>query len=252
MQEKTLREQMGNRIRDLRERKGLTQDDMARALHLADYRTYAPVERGRRGLKDEEIVVIADRLGTTAEYLLRGVDPSNVDICNATGLNNDAVNFLKRLTQSKQDEPVPLAWYPGISKEIEEAFQSPDMIGMGEACYPSSILDVLNLLLSGPKGRLLLSAIASFVALDASDPWTETYLPESENPVSVPVDVVNFKSALGQHGIGVSAHELAFFALKGAVDRALFDVRESLKPNEIRKEMEAFERKTKEKENRRK
>ncbi|MGX6994060.1 XRE family transcriptional regulator [Vagococcus penaei] len=63
---------IGQRIAYLRERKGLSQPQLAKDLNVATS-TIGMWETGKRGLKDETIKMLADYFGVTSDYLL-GID----------------------------------------------------------------------------------------------------------------------------------------------------------------------------------
>lgn len=91
----------GERIKELREEKGMTQDELARELHisreaLANFET-------RRGIAEDRLQDIADYFNTTVDYLLGNTNVrcnDNADyqlIGKYTGLNDNAIKVLKKL-----------------------------------------------------------------------------------------------------------------------------------------------------------
>ena len=61
------------RIRDLREDKDMTQQDMADILHI-NRRTYSAYENGVNSMTPETLCKIADFHGTSVDYLLERTD----------------------------------------------------------------------------------------------------------------------------------------------------------------------------------
>ncbi len=61
------------RIRDLREDKDMTQQDMADILHI-NRRTYSAYENGINSMTPETLCKIADFYGTSVDYLLNRTD----------------------------------------------------------------------------------------------------------------------------------------------------------------------------------
>lgn len=52
-------------------------------------------ENGSRDIKSGDIVLLADVLDTTCDYILRGIQSENIDIYRATGLSDGAISFLQ-------------------------------------------------------------------------------------------------------------------------------------------------------------
>lgn len=70
---------LGERIREERQHLRLTQAQLAEAVDISD--TYmGAIERGERGLSLDTLVLLAERLGVTVDYLLTdsvsGTDPN--------------------------------------------------------------------------------------------------------------------------------------------------------------------------------
>jgi len=84
---------IGDRIRELREKKGETQASVAKKIGVKR-ETVNQWENGTRDLKTEYTVKIADYFKTTCDYILRGIPAENVDIHRATGLKYNAIRNL--------------------------------------------------------------------------------------------------------------------------------------------------------------
>lgn len=67
---------IGQKIAYLREKRGLSQPQLAKALNVATS-TVGMWETGKRGLKDETIKLIADYFNVSADYLLDIEDKNN-------------------------------------------------------------------------------------------------------------------------------------------------------------------------------
>lgn len=89
---------IGGRIAALRKVAGLKQRELAEKIHVS--RELVNMwENDSRQIKGDDISALADALGTTCDYLLRGVSAQNVDISKETGLTEGSINHLKRLTR---------------------------------------------------------------------------------------------------------------------------------------------------------
>ncbi|MDR1703524.1 MAG: helix-turn-helix domain-containing protein [Clostridiales bacterium] len=84
---------VGERLRELREKKGTTQDELAQMLG-APRTAVVKQEMGVQDLKSETIVKLCDYYGVSADYLLRGASSNVLDIHRRTGLTDAALNTL--------------------------------------------------------------------------------------------------------------------------------------------------------------
>uniref|UniRef100_UPI003F49B322 helix-turn-helix domain-containing protein n=1 Tax=Pseudonocardia sp. CA-138482 TaxID=3240023 RepID=UPI003F49B322 len=112
---------IGDRIRELRIRAGLRQEDLAEAMSAAGYdwsaRTVSDVQTGRRRhVKVPELLPLARILGVTVEELLTGAvgEPNVKKAQSRTGalLDDEVVKW--------SPEMPPFAAYEGQTEEIEE------------------------------------------------------------------------------------------------------------------------------------
>lgn len=98
----TMGEEIGMRIKERRDRLGLTQQELGDKIHRS--REYVSKwESGERGLKVEDLVLIADVLETSCDYLLKGYEPEYFDFCNRTGLSNRALENLLKICDESPD-----------------------------------------------------------------------------------------------------------------------------------------------------
>ena len=107
---------IGNRISFLRQREGLTQQELADLLNTRR-ENVSYWENGTRDIKSETIVLLAEKLNTTCDYLLRGVESENVDIHKKIGLSNSAVNILKTICM-----------YDSLRDGVNVFIESPDFV----------------------------------------------------------------------------------------------------------------------------
>ncbi|MBQ3762238.1 MAG: helix-turn-helix transcriptional regulator [Clostridia bacterium] len=84
---------VGKRIRELREKIGMTQEELAKHLNCSRA-TVAMLEIGERGLSDNHLPFLADLFNVSCDYIIRGVEAANIDTCKKTGLSNKAVEKL--------------------------------------------------------------------------------------------------------------------------------------------------------------
>ena len=94
------RNEIGQRLKELRIKKALTQEEVAAALNTS--RTnYTKMEAGERDLKTDHCIALADFFETTCDYLLTGVEADSVDFCKQTGLS---YNTLQQLTKNSRSD----------------------------------------------------------------------------------------------------------------------------------------------------
>ncbi len=88
---------IGGRIRSLREKMGMTQQELAAAV-LASREKIVKIEGGKRDVQAEDIPAFATALGTNCDYLLTGNDKCNTRLVGDLGLTNDVIEKLAELT----------------------------------------------------------------------------------------------------------------------------------------------------------
>lgn len=84
---------LGQRVRKLRESKKMLQQEVADALHIS-VSAYAKLESGSRGISSENCIALADLFGVTCDYILRGIDSENIDVCKKTALDQATLDVL--------------------------------------------------------------------------------------------------------------------------------------------------------------
>lgn len=87
-------EEIGDRLRRLREGKGWTQEELAAMLHLSRS-AWKAKEEGRGDLKTDLILQLSQLFSVTADYILTGIEAHNAGIAAETGLQEAAINFLR-------------------------------------------------------------------------------------------------------------------------------------------------------------
>lgn len=90
-------EEIGKRVRELRDCKGLTQEQLANLLNVS-HRHVAHIEAGTRGLTLENAEIMADNLFVTLDYIYRGkTSIDNIDpVCQ---LILQAMSKIKNVNQ---------------------------------------------------------------------------------------------------------------------------------------------------------
>jgi transcriptional regulator with XRE-family HTH domain len=122
--------EIGARIAARRKECGFSQDELAKKLCVSR-EVVAKWENGMRDIKTQYTVDIADALGITCDYLLRGVDTENVNICNLTGLSNDVINSL-------------------TDKQIIDGIISATLKGKADISFSRLDMPIINYLLNSP------------------------------------------------------------------------------------------------------
>lgn len=96
-------EKSGNRIKTLRKEKGITQEEFANRIGMS-YKTINAIENGSKGTKIDTLILIAEELETTLDYIILGRN-SEVEIslllsCMSEEKRNLAIKILKGIIQS--------------------------------------------------------------------------------------------------------------------------------------------------------
>ena len=78
---------------------GLKQRELADMLSVKR-ETVNQWENGIRQIKGEDIARLADALGTTTDYILRGIKSENLSAAKETGLSDGAITKLRQLSQT--------------------------------------------------------------------------------------------------------------------------------------------------------
>ena len=107
--------EIGRRIKGLREKKGLTQQQLAKELHVKR-ETVNLWENGMRDLKTGYTIALADYFEVDCDYLLRGISAKRADIHEATGLDEIAIASIDWL---KHDSPVGAAIMNSLYTDTE-------------------------------------------------------------------------------------------------------------------------------------
>lgn len=117
---------IGERIRKLREEKGLTQQQLAKEMYVKR-ETVNQWENETRDLKTGYTISLADFFGVTCDYILRGIKSENIDVNRSLGLSDKSIDILKNENECmdsfipvlnfliEQEEKPPKSIYDDIS-----------------------------------------------------------------------------------------------------------------------------------------
>lgn len=85
---------VGPRVREQREKRGWSQDDLSKKLHI-ERNTLGMKECGKRAFTPEELIELSDIFGITVDEMLTGVKTRSWHIHKDLGLNDDAVEAFR-------------------------------------------------------------------------------------------------------------------------------------------------------------
>ena len=108
------RKEIGLRISKAREKCEMSQKELSDLLGVNRV-TLTYWENGTRDIKTTDIVRLADALGVTCDYLLRGIKTENVNINKELGLSDKSIELLHAM---KQHYDYMEQLYPGKRKSI--------------------------------------------------------------------------------------------------------------------------------------
>ena len=140
-------ETIGNRIKELREKKGMTQQQFAELLHVSREKV-VKIENGTRGLQIHDIPLIADVLDTDCDYLIRGIKKEHLRIASATGLSEKAILRLCSYNKEK--------------------------IQLNQMMIDYDRREALETLLTSDEGQDVLDSIQSYINCDFSRFYTDS------------------------------------------------------------------------------
>ncbi len=114
------RKEIGLRISNAREKCKMSQNELADLLGVNRV-TLTYWENGTRDIKTTDIVRLADVLGVSCDYLLRGISSENLSISEETGLSEKAITTLKTLNSIKMDSNAVICEIDAINRLVEAA-----------------------------------------------------------------------------------------------------------------------------------
>lgn len=93
---------VGNRIKQIRKQKNLTQSKMAEFLDYTNERQLQRIENGETGCTVDKLMEIAQILDTSTDYLLFGIEIKNVSIIAETleGKPEGQKRFIQKIIQA--------------------------------------------------------------------------------------------------------------------------------------------------------
>ena len=94
--------EIGGRIRALRLEKGVTQSEIANLLNMKPA-GYSKLESGGSSLGYEHCITLSNYFNVTCDYILRGINSENVNVCRDTCLQQGALEILKHMQPSKSE-----------------------------------------------------------------------------------------------------------------------------------------------------
>lgn len=97
------REDIGARIKLLRDNAEMKQEDLAKVVSLSNRESIAMWETGKREVKTEYVVKLADHFNVSCDYILRGVEAENIDVHRQLGLSEQVIETLKTYVQERKN-----------------------------------------------------------------------------------------------------------------------------------------------------
>lgn len=94
--------EFGERLRAIREDKGLSQTELAQVANMAQT-TYSGYERGYRKIKLSVVRQLAEALGVSPDFLLTGAEPGQTQAQELNSLEADLVDKYRKLDSDEQE-----------------------------------------------------------------------------------------------------------------------------------------------------
>lgn len=99
--------EIGQRLKALRIADGLTQEDVAAAIHTSRA-NYTKMESGERDLKTEHCIALARFFDVSCDYILTGVEAQHLDIHEELGLSDDLISCLRLENEKNKRISLPI------------------------------------------------------------------------------------------------------------------------------------------------
>ena len=122
---------IGVRLGMLRTKKNETQKIIADYLGMTQA-AYGKIESGDRGLNSENCIALADYFNVSCDYILRGIESENIDICTGTCLEHETVKILRDRRKKQIDAFRVYEAKKKIREEIYDTLSNADCSGQGE------------------------------------------------------------------------------------------------------------------------
>jgi transcriptional regulator with XRE-family HTH domain len=108
--------EVGKRVKELRDKLGLTQEALANAIGSKDRQTFYKVEAGLRELSYDELPKAAEVLQTTVEYIVKGQSPAGT---------TPLYGLAESGTGIAQPDLIPLVTYDDAGRHVEGYAERP-------------------------------------------------------------------------------------------------------------------------------
>lgn len=166
----TERSPVGERIKDIRKKKGWTQKELAEKMGISQ-ETVSKWEAGERFVKAEDVILLAAVFGIDCHLLLTGGHREHMTVLSDLGLSDQAISALKNWAKNAREHPQYIAGLD-IDESEEGESQTENIVTSREA------LNTINLFLTTTSGWRLLSLICRFCSADFSQPTLDGQLIE--------------------------------------------------------------------------
>ena len=154
-------EEIGNRIRHLRNMHGLTQKELSEKVEAKNLSCSREVvnqwEGGRRDIKTAYTVALAEIFNVTCDYILRGIEAENIDVCSRTGLSQNAIELLEKMEEIKDNTRE-------IVTSLEDDSDGEELDNKGKAILEESKESILQLIVN----EYIINRFISYVAVNSN------------------------------------------------------------------------------------
>lgn len=151
-------EEIGARIKVLREEQKLTQSELATIMHTSR-ETINQWERGARDMKTGTVIALAKHFGVSCDYILTGVEAKRIKASMDLGLNNNTLKLLEVETSERLQ-----------AEKDGDRLEEFRVIGLDIPRIP----DILNVLLDPDVGSVrVLRRIYEYLFFDFSTPYVQ-------------------------------------------------------------------------------
>lgn len=187
---------------------------------------------GLAEFKASEIIEMADYFGVSTDRILTGSEEKNRTIAKELGLSDSSISYLKELKSREYDYQESFVETADVMSASRDNLKVPIDKPIMEGSTTAEVLFILNWILSNNSGHNLLSMIAKYCLVDASQGLIYDRYIESDSPLEE-CEEVYFKNRIGE-GYTMFNPAVLRYALIPAITDEISSIRDQILKGEMK------------------